>query len=58
MGSLIPENVLGMIRAAAKIVSRLLNFKQKQRHMDIIEEMLLTLYDDPDMLRKVTTGDK
>ena len=43
-----------MKRAAAKIVSKLLNFEQKQRHMDIAQEMLTTCNDDPDLLIKVT----
>ena len=30
-------NVLGMKRASAKIVSKLLNFEQKQRRMDIAQ---------------------
>ena len=33
-------DVLGMKRAAAKIVRKLLNFKQKQRRMDITQAML------------------
>ena len=33
-------DVLGMKRAATKIVRKLLNFKQKQRRMDITQAML------------------
>ena len=42
-------DVLGMKRAAAK----LLNFKQKQRCMDIAQEMLTTFNDNLDLLKKV-----
>ena len=35
-------DALGMKRAAAKIVPKLLNFEQKQRLMDIAQEMLTT----------------
>ena len=41
---------------AAKIVSKLLNFEQKQCRMDIAQEMLKTFNDDPDLLKKVITG--
>ena len=37
----ISTDVLGMKRAAAKIVSKLLNFKEKQCRMDIAQEMLM-----------------
>ena len=46
----------GMKRAAAKIVPKLLNVEQKQRRMDITQEMLTTFNDDPDLRRKVITG--
>ena len=36
-------NVLGMRRAAAKIVPKLLNFEQKQHRMNIAQEMLRTV---------------
>ena len=42
-------------RAAALIVQKLLNFKQKQRRMDITQEMLMTFNDDPDF---AITGDE
>ena len=44
-------DVLGMKRAAAKIVSKLLNFEQKQRRMDIVQEILTTFNDDPYLKR-------
>ena len=47
-----------MKRAAAIIVSKLLNFEQKQLHMDIVQEMLTTFNDDKDLLNKVITGDE
>ena len=34
---------------------RLLNFEQKQRHMDIAQEILTTLNEDPDLFKKVIT---
>ena len=43
-------DVLGMKRAAAKIVPKLLNFEHKQHHMDIAQEMLTTFSDDPDLV--------
>ena len=51
-------DVLGIKRAAAKIVPKLLNFKQKQCRMDIAQEMLTMFNDDPDLLKKVITGDE
>lgn len=51
-------DVLGMKRAAAKIVPKLLNFEQKQRRMDIAQELLNIVNDDPDFLKKVITGDE
>ena len=48
-------DVVGMKRAAVKIVPK---FEQKQRRMDIGLEMLTTFNDDPDLLKKVITGDK
>ena len=47
-----------MKRAAAIIVSKLLNFEQKQLHMDIVQEMLTTFNDNPNMLKKVLTGNE
>ena len=51
-------NVSGMKRASGKIVPKLQNFEQKQRHMDIAQEMFMTFNDDPDLLKKVITGDE
>ena len=48
--------ILSMNRAAAKIVLKLLNFDQKQRRMDIAQEMLTTFNDNPDLFKKVITG--
>ena len=39
-----------------KIVSKSLNFMQKQRRMDIAQEMLTTFNEDPDLLKKIVTG--
>ena len=50
-------NILGMKRTAANTVPKLLNFEQKQRRMDIAQEMLTTFNDDPDLLKKIITGD-
>ena len=47
-----------MKHAATKIVPKLLNFEQKQRHMDVSQEMLTAFNNDPDLLKKVITGDK
>ena len=47
-----------MKRAAAMIVSKLLNCEQKQRHMDIAQKMLTMFNDDQDLLKKVITGDE
>ena len=51
-------DVLGTKRAAAQIVSKLLNFEQKQCCMDITQEMLTMFNDDSDLLKKVITGDE
>ena len=51
-------DVLGMQRAAGKIVSKLLNFKQKQHRMNITQEMLKTFNDDAYLLKKIITGDE
>ena len=47
-----------MKRAPAKMVPKLLNFEQKQCHMDIAQEMLTMSNDDPDLFKKVITGDE
>ena len=51
-------DVLGMKCAAKKIVSKLLNFVQKQCCMDIAQEMLTIFNDDPDLLKEIITGDE
>ena len=50
--------VLDIKRAAAKIIPKLKKFEQKQRCRDIAQEMLMTFNYDPDLLRKVITGDE
>ena len=47
-----------MQRAASKIISKLLNFKQKQCRMDIAQEMLRTFNGDPDLFKKVIIEDE
>ena len=44
-------DVLGMKRAAAKIVTKLLNFEEKQRPMYIAQKMLTTFNDVSDNLK-------
>ena len=51
-------NVLVMKCAAAKIIPKLLNFEQKQRRMEVAQEMLLTFNDDPDLLKRIITGEE
>ena len=51
-------DVLGLERAAAKIVPKLLNFEKKQCRMDIAQNMLATFNDDSDLLKKVITGNE
>ena len=51
-------DLLGMKNAAAEIVPKLLNFKQKYHCKDIAQEMLTTFNDNPDLLKKVITADE
>ena len=52
-------DVLSMKREAAKTVLEMLNFEQKQRRMDIAQEMSTTFNEYPDLLKKkVITGDE
>ncbi|UYV61688.1 hypothetical protein LAZ67_1005921 [Cordylochernes scorpioides] len=51
-------NDLGMRRVAAKFVPKLLNFNQKQHRMNIANEMLDSVRDDPNLLQRIITGDK
>ena len=44
------------IFTAVKIFPKLLNFEQKQRCMDIVQEMLTRSNDDSDLLKKVIAG--
>ena len=50
-------DVVGKKHAAAKTVPKLLNFEPKQRRMEIAKEMLMSFNDDPDLLKKIITGD-
>ena len=52
------SNVLGMKRVAAKFNPKLLNFDQKNNHMNIAQELLNDVNDDPDLLKRVITGDE
>ncbi|UYV61851.1 hypothetical protein LAZ67_1006854, partial [Cordylochernes scorpioides] len=51
-------NDLGMRRVAAKFVPKLLNCDQKQHRMNIANEMLDSVREDPNMLQRVITGDE
>ncbi|XP_050528011.1 protein GVQW3-like [Daktulosphaira vitifoliae] len=52
------SDILGMRRVSAKIVPKLLNFDQKNRRMSIALELLNDVNDDPDLLKRVITGDE
>ncbi|KYQ56039.1 hypothetical protein ALC60_05022, partial [Trachymyrmex zeteki] len=51
-------DVLGMTRVSAKFVPKLLNLDQKQCRMNIAQDMLNDVNDDPDLLKRVITGDE
>lgn len=51
-------DVLNMKQVAAKFVPKLLNFQQKQHRVTIAEQMLADVADDPDLLKRVITGDE
>ncbi|UYV60866.1 hypothetical protein LAZ67_1002640 [Cordylochernes scorpioides] len=51
-------NDLGMSWVAAKFVPKLLNCDQKQHRMNIANEMLDSVRDDPNLLQRVITGDE
>ncbi|UYV80715.1 hypothetical protein LAZ67_19001522 [Cordylochernes scorpioides] len=51
-------NDLGMRRVAAKFVPKLLNCDKKQHRMNIANEMLDSVRDDPNLLQRVITGDE
>ncbi|UYV77541.1 hypothetical protein LAZ67_15001423, partial [Cordylochernes scorpioides] len=50
-------NDFGMRRVAAKFVPKLLNCDQKQHRMNIANEMLDSVREDPNLLQRVITGD-
>ena len=51
-------NSLGMRRVAAKFIPKLLNFEQKQHRINIAQELLDSVRDDPNVLQRVITGDE
>ncbi|UYV71165.1 hypothetical protein LAZ67_8001971, partial [Cordylochernes scorpioides] len=51
-------NDLGMRLVAAKFVPKLLNCDQKQHRMNITNEMLDSVRDNPNLLQSVITGDE
>ena len=51
-------DVLGMKCAAAKIILKLQNFEQNQHSLDITQKMLTTFNKDPDLLKKVISGNE
>ncbi|UYV63271.1 hypothetical protein LAZ67_2003604 [Cordylochernes scorpioides] len=51
-------NDLGMRRVPAKFVPKLLNCDQKQHRMNIANEMLDSVRDDPNFFQRVITGDE
>ncbi|UYV63722.1 hypothetical protein LAZ67_2005429 [Cordylochernes scorpioides] len=51
-------NDLGMRRVAANFVPKSLNCDQKQHRMNIANEMLDSVCDDPNLLQRVITGDE
>ncbi|UYV72614.1 hypothetical protein LAZ67_10000060 [Cordylochernes scorpioides] len=51
-------NDLGMRRVAAKFVPKLLNCDQKQHRMNIVNEMLDSVRDDPNLHQRVITCDE
>ena len=52
------SDILGLKRVAANFVPKLLNFDQKTRRMNIAQEMLNDVNDDPDLLKRVISGDE
>ena len=52
------SDILELKRVAAKFVPKLLNFDQKTRRMTIAQEILNDVNDDPDLLKRVITGDE
>ena len=43
---------------AAKFVPKLLNFDQKQHRMNIAQELLNEVNDDPELIKRVITSDE
>ena len=52
------SDILGLKRVAEKFAPNLLNFDQKTRRMTIAQEILNDVNDDPDLLKKVISGDE
>ena len=52
------SDILGLKRVAAKFVPKLLNSYQKTRRMTIAQEMLNDVNYDPNLFKKVITGDE
>ena len=52
------SNVLGMKHVVVKFVRKLLNFYQKNRNMSITQDLLNDVNDDPDLLKRIITGDE
>ena len=52
------SNVLNIKRVAAEFVPKLLNFQQKKHRATIAEQMLTDFADDPELLKRVITGDE
>ena len=52
------KQFLGMERPVPKMFLKFLNIEQKQCRMDMAQEMLTTFNDNPDLLKKVITGDE
>ena len=50
-------DVLDMVRAAAKIVTKLKNFEHKQNRMGSAQKALTMFNGDSDLVKKVITGD-
>ena len=51
-------NHLGMTPVAAKFVPKLFNFDQKQHCINIAQEILTSVRDNPNLLQSVITGDE
>ena len=49
---------LGMRKICAKMVPKLLDNAQKERHMEACQDILEHLQTEPDLLQRVITGDE